>query len=744
MKKFRVKMIDSLSIVPFEVPEANKQFLHDSIYSANNSPLMVKIAATHAGLVTRNNGFYMPDKMRDAAITFIESYGKPILLHHNSYSGEPVGRIKNAQYIDTSRGLYKNDSTKDYFKDFVDPSVSFSTKVELVDKLIKDDVLNDPAYEGVGYIEVIGAITDKEAAQKVLDNRYLTVSIGAETDAAICSVCKTDWAESGEMCDHVPGEIYDDKTAFLIAGNLWYDELSFVNTPADPHAKVVQVTTGDIMDSKAITGKEREGQKSEASFDIFLKKGDTKFDLFKEGVIKDFFHTYKDNKKEDKKPMKKLIEDASKLSDSEHIAGVIAARVDAIVAADDKLNKDFIVFAASSHFSTIAEDQLAEVTEEDFDAAVIELHNFIQNVVDADEEGFSKIKEDEKDSRLGLVEDIAGKFRKPAQKPEGNDEPLGDLLALDSVAVAKEIESIMDEAGNGDSKVDTKKVKALPKTSFCIANKKGAAGFKGYFPVPNIDYVDATREYLDHEDCILSAETKAEVTKVLDRKSKVLGGKKESPKSGEVEFKVEGLSDEKLKDIGKQVFDALKEKDLLDECAGCDESAIVIQALEDKVIGHEDHLKVLRLELQEAYKDSEDVNEMYEELMDSHKALVTKNISDIAILKGEELDEGKIKEFEKKSISSLTDELNTIKDGVDFLSIGKKVNDGMGGDPDGGVADPTLQHEDKDKFSKSVFNKVMDNYYTLLLSKGKVVADNYLTGCKSKGLVPADLKSLEN
>ena len=225
-KRFKVTLTDSMSIQPIDIPEQNRLALTDSIYTPSNAPLMVKIAATHAGLVTRNNGFYMPDKMRDGAGTFVQNYGKPVLLHHNSHSGDPVGRIRHAQYVDTSTGIAKQDG---YIKDFIDPHVSFETKVDIIDRIISDGLLDDPSYDGVGYIELIAAITDKEAIQKISDNRYLTVSIGAETDAAICSICKTDWAETGEICDHVPGNEYEGKSAFVIAGNLFYDEVSFVS-----------------------------------------------------------------------------------------------------------------------------------------------------------------------------------------------------------------------------------------------------------------------------------------------------------------------------------------------------------------------------------------------------------------------------------------------------------------------------------------------------------------------------------
>ena len=66
--------------------------------------LQVRIAATHAGIITRNNGFYLPDSMRKGASSFTDGYPKPVLLHHEDHK-DPVGRIVSANYRDTSHGV---------------------------------------------------------------------------------------------------------------------------------------------------------------------------------------------------------------------------------------------------------------------------------------------------------------------------------------------------------------------------------------------------------------------------------------------------------------------------------------------------------------------------------------------------------------------------------------------------------------------------------------------------------------
>jgi len=236
MSKRTVRLYDMVNI-ELNVDKKKASFIKDNIFGQNRGhSLVARIAATHAGIITRNNGFYLPDRMAQGAESFTKPYPKPVLLHHDSYT-DPVGRIVAAEYVNTSGSLMKKDSR---IADVLDPAKSFISKVGLIDELLKDDLLSDPDYQGLGFVSTIVNITDPEAIQKITDNRYLTVSIGASTDKAVCSICKADWVDDGP-CEHRPGEMYDEKKAFIIAGNLMYEELSFVNSPADPFARVIEV-----------------------------------------------------------------------------------------------------------------------------------------------------------------------------------------------------------------------------------------------------------------------------------------------------------------------------------------------------------------------------------------------------------------------------------------------------------------------------------------------------------------------
>jgi hypothetical protein len=185
--------------------------------------------------------------MREGVNSLLENYGKPILTHHNSHD-DPVGRVVAAKYIDTSMNFARDSAVDAVIKDLCKPDLPFVQSLNLIDKLSESDLLRDPAYPGLGHILITAEVTNPDAIQKILDKRYLTVSIGAATDRAICSVCKQDWVEEGP-CEHKPGKLYDDVLAYIIAGKLLYDEVSFVNVPADALARVVLVHNGTMQDS---------------------------------------------------------------------------------------------------------------------------------------------------------------------------------------------------------------------------------------------------------------------------------------------------------------------------------------------------------------------------------------------------------------------------------------------------------------------------------------------------------------
>jgi hypothetical protein len=212
--------------------------------------LVVSVAATHAGLPTGNMAFYTPDRMKQGLPSFTDKFAKPVLLHHNDMA-DAVGRVNRATYRDLSH-MYVEPMQK--FAEryggtvFTDAKVDLEKAFDQVDWIVENMVpMKD--YAGLGYGELDLHITDAEAAEKIVDQRYLTVSVGFTTDSMYCSNCHQDWASEG-MCEHERGKVYDGKQTLLIPGKFNYEEVSWVNSPADPGATVLSVSeTPSLADS---------------------------------------------------------------------------------------------------------------------------------------------------------------------------------------------------------------------------------------------------------------------------------------------------------------------------------------------------------------------------------------------------------------------------------------------------------------------------------------------------------------
>ena len=233
--------------------------------------LYVTIDATHAGIITRNHTFYLPDKMRNGAESFVSPYPKPVQLHHNDMT-DPIGRVINSEYIDTSGMVIQKKEGKkaDKYNTLInavsDEALPVVDRVkfvgDLIDNITRDKQLSN-SYSGLGHIRLTVAISDKDAAEKIMDGRHSTVSIGAVSDSAICSICKQDWVVDGP-CDHYPGTIHDGQEMYLIVGSLMYDEVSFVNRPADVYARVSSILNS-VQDNAGDSGVFQDKEKKDYS-----------------------------------------------------------------------------------------------------------------------------------------------------------------------------------------------------------------------------------------------------------------------------------------------------------------------------------------------------------------------------------------------------------------------------------------------------------------------------------------------
>lgn len=148
--------------------------------------------------LTANYNNYSTAELEKSLQSWVEPYPKPVILNHD-LSSEPIGRVMAA-------------------------------------KLDKEE-------DGAAFVRLQIAITDPVAAQKVMDKRYLTGSVGGRAGKAICSISGEDLAAedaSGrpKMAKYKRGQVYKGKLAYIDMQDISFKEYSFVNQPADQRSGV--------------------------------------------------------------------------------------------------------------------------------------------------------------------------------------------------------------------------------------------------------------------------------------------------------------------------------------------------------------------------------------------------------------------------------------------------------------------------------------------------------------------------
>ena len=181
----------------------------DSSKSKNS----VWLVATHSDMVI-NKRIYTPNALKAGAHTFVKPFKKPVLVHHDEKT-DAIGRVQESYYFE------KEDWGA-------------------AERLVGKNHIDFPD-KASGAIVLRATISDREAWEKVQDERYKSVSIGFTSGAAYCNICGTNWADG--KCKHTPGKKYGKETMYLILEDMHFKEISFINTPADDYAVAINSTT---------------------------------------------------------------------------------------------------------------------------------------------------------------------------------------------------------------------------------------------------------------------------------------------------------------------------------------------------------------------------------------------------------------------------------------------------------------------------------------------------------------------
>jgi len=690
--------------------------------------LLVRIAATHSGIITRNNGFYLPDKMSKGAPSFTEDYGKPLLLHHNDRE-DSIGRIVKADYIDTSGALHDNfDLVKGIvvkdrsgrkkgvinellIKDFCEGRMPHGMQVDTVVSLFRDSVLlEDEGYSGLGFIQLVGDVVDPEAIQKLMDGRYLTGSVGATTDQAICSVCRQDWTEGGP-CEHQPGALYDGAKCFIIAGRLDYDEYSFVNAPADRHSKVLELHYNDSV------------QKIEIAQDFRgpLYEVQLSFPQYDEDTMQE------ETKMAGKKKKAEVV-DQTQVQDSVEEEETPKPADEEVQATDEQIEEVEDAVETDADFLTRVFSTLSEKLTEEDEPRLYDL--VIREMVPID-----KVSEEE----LG-------------DNTEGSQD--------DSSGAQAEFVATAEQRG------------AFPLSVFCGPNRS--------FPVPDEFHYRAVLRFVDrHSEVIDLSILKGNV----ERKGRAHGWKLEDATSTEakpvdhkallaqVQSAIAGIDKDIAAGLEETPFEgddlealksvlialvALVGKENITNAVVANELAVAPsceQALADEVVRNEeticelrDELDALRKEYNSLFKDMDSLQDAHTEFVADSRKMKERFFGVLKVVK-----EGSVSEtdFTKLSDADLSADVERLERDVDMTKIADKLGDGMSRVPTETVESPLEVSDNAEqntptnqkRFSPEEKAKFQNRVYRLVFSGKQGEANSLIDWAIAEGHIEPNMRS---
>jgi len=200
--------------------------------------LIVDIDSTHSG-TSVNGRCYPARELRRAIPSWTKPYRRAFLSRH------------------PSSGLFSSDDEPNVLG-----RVLGGRFFPLSDDL-ENDWVNPPLRDqGSGYVMNPVLLTDKDAVERVVDERLFTVSVGMASKQMVCPFCNTDWVpsmknsgEPPEECEHRPGELYKANINgfkgkmpfYFVTRGITYDHIAETYKPAQPYASVKGFRVADSL-----------------------------------------------------------------------------------------------------------------------------------------------------------------------------------------------------------------------------------------------------------------------------------------------------------------------------------------------------------------------------------------------------------------------------------------------------------------------------------------------------------------
>lgn len=210
------------------VDEEIQQRISDSLSNgAKIKSITVKMEATHSGRPNGNNWIYTPSGMMAGHKTFVTPVYKPVTEEHRPDS-RTLGRVISSEYIQYQE--FKDSFSKLSPVEYLSQAKEFGL----------DKKYRSRAYKGLGHIELVAKITDKEAIDKILDGEFGFVSVDGRVEDAYCSICSTK-INSPNRCEHKRGVKYGNDKCYYVGGKMHFDHISYVANPADTNARATLI-----------------------------------------------------------------------------------------------------------------------------------------------------------------------------------------------------------------------------------------------------------------------------------------------------------------------------------------------------------------------------------------------------------------------------------------------------------------------------------------------------------------------
>lgn len=234
--------------------------------------LKVKIEASHAGIINKNDVFYTPKSLRQGSDTLVNPYTKTLQRKHYNKS---VGKIEKSYYVDT---VNKNDV---YYK-AIEEAKTPADLVNSVNTYLQSSVYKNSNKKGLGALYIEGVIYDNSKITELQDRVSGHVSIAGDSTRAFCSIC----AKTAGTCTHKPGSTYNRRKAFIIVDSSELDHVSFEEHPADDQTHTYILQDSEIYSSLDILDFNEKGPNMKLTLDDLKQKLSDTSSLFTEFNIK--------------------------------------------------------------------------------------------------------------------------------------------------------------------------------------------------------------------------------------------------------------------------------------------------------------------------------------------------------------------------------------------------------------------------------------------------------------------------